>query len=145
MHIIQHRRAVELARKTEMEAQRAARAASEKAERAEHRKWLKETKPERDARRNWEKRRDAVRARIFDAMWQGATEAVGERIADTRAWEAALEEAYLDLMNEVALAAEPAAAKVAGFETWAAFQAAKETEEFEAAADDAAYEAASGA
>jgi hypothetical protein len=142
MDVIQDPRAAELARKTEMEAQRAARAASEKAERAEHRKWLKETKPERDAWRNFEKRRDAVRARIFGAMWQGATEAVGERIADTLAWEAARREAYLDLMAEVAIATEAAAAKVAGFETWAAFQAAKEAQD---AADDAAWEAASGA
>jgi hypothetical protein len=66
--VIQDPRAVELARKTEMEAQRAARAASEKAERAEHRKWLRETKPQRDACENWRKHRDAAQARISDAM-----------------------------------------------------------------------------
>ena len=68
---------MELARKTEWEAERAAQEAVEKADRAEHRKWLKETKPHRDAQRARQQRRHDAKARIFHAVWRG-TEAVAD-------------------------------------------------------------------
>jgi hypothetical protein len=52
-------------------------------------------------------------------------------------WNVAYDEAYFAILDTVGLAAEAAAAKAAGYETWAAFKAAQEAQE---AADDAAYE-----
>src|SRR3954463_4524045 len=83
-NIVEHPRAVELARKMEREAERTAREAQEKAERAEHRKWLKESKPERDAERAWCRRLDAAKRRISEAVWEGA-DAVYENATDASA------------------------------------------------------------
>jgi len=106
-NVIQHPRAVEIVRKT----QRAAEAAQEKAERAEHRKWLKETKPRRDAQKARGRRYYAAEQRIINAALAGA---------------AGDDDAYFAIMDAAGLAAEATAAKAAGYDTWAAFQAAQE-------------------
>ena len=131
-NIIEHPGAVEIARRMEWEAERASRAAREKAERAEHRKWLKETKPERDVERARQRGLDAARARLFGAASDAAWE-----VAEKAFWGIAYDEAYFAILDAAGLAAEAAAAKAAGYETWAAFQAAREAQ---VAADDAAYE-----
>ncbi len=129
-NIIEHPRAVEIARKMEWEAERASRAAREKAERAEHRKWLKETKPERDAERARRRRRlDAARARVFGAASDAAWEVADKATNEAALWSVAYDEAYFAILDTVGLAAEAAAAKAAGYETWAAFKAAQEAQE----------------
>jgi hypothetical protein len=126
---IQHQRAVELARETEWEDERDARATREKAERAAHRRWLKETKPHREAQRAMQRRFKAARARIFGAAMSGAS-TVADNVADTAASrEAAYDAAWFAILDAAGLAAEAAAAKASGYETWAAFEAATEAED----------------
>jgi hypothetical protein len=126
-NIVQHPRSQIFSQKLE----RMARAAEEKAERAGHRKWLKETKSKRDRNRTIRKRRDAAEVRISEAIWVVA-EVLASRVASTGGpeYDAAFDEAYFSTMDAVVAAAETAAANAVGFETWADFEAAQESETF---------------
>ena len=125
-NVIQHPRAVEIVRKTE----RAAEAAQEKAELAKYRKWLKETKPRRDAQKAWERRYNAASRRISRAAGEGA-----DAVANMLGARAAQDEAFFAILDAAALAAEATAAKTAGHETWAAFKAAQQEVDDEEADD----------
>jgi hypothetical protein len=123
--VVQHPRLLLAAQRLE----RRARTAEEKAERARHRKWLKETKSGRDRHRTIHKRRIAAETRISEAIWMTA-EAQASKVASGGSPEyyAAFDEAYFSIMDVVVVAAETAAAKAIGFETWADFEAARESE-----------------
>jgi hypothetical protein len=106
--------------------ERNARAAEEKAERSRHRKLLKETKRKRDRVRTIHKRRVAAEVRISETIWTVA-KVIASRVTGP-AHSAAFDEAYFSTMDAVVAAAENAAAKSAGFETWADFEATFENE-----------------
>jgi hypothetical protein len=111
---VQYPRAI--ARNTESKAESASRVAREKAKRAEYRKWSKEMKL----------RLEAGKARIFNAASRGAWHAVRDVVVE---WaspeEAACNEAWFAILDAAGLAAETAAARVAGYETWAELEAAE--------------------
>jgi len=124
-NIVQHPRAELLAHKMK----RAAIEAAEKEDRVRHKKWLKETKPKRDRQRSTRKREVAALSHIIDVIWRAASAKASKVSLSGPGWDAAFSEGFLTIADAVERAAEAAAAKAAGFESWAAFEAAADEAE----------------
>jgi len=121
-NVVQHPLAAELTRKNEW----ADRLAEEKAERAAHRKWLKETKPERDAERALSKRMETARYEINHGAYEVSeyldlkfqTENPHVPASDSPRWWTN----FLPILESLVATAQAAAAKHAGFDSWQAFK-----------------------
>lgn len=103
--------------------ERSKRLAEEKAERAAHRKWLKETKPQRDMEKALRKRIYAARDAINNAAYEASEYLDDQFRADHPdvSW-GDCPDHFLSMLESLVPVAQAAAAKQAGFESWQALK-----------------------